>query len=395
MNGVQVITLCQMSSIAIMIALLSYSIMSPSPELKQSDREVIQSIRVSRVILPIVLGVIVVGFLFWRHFDIEEFRKIEWQSAAWLWLGLAILLLVVRHLAYAARLHILSEGAFSWKKCIELIFIWEFSSAVSPTSVGGSAVALFVLSQERLSTAKTTTIVLYTIVLDTLFFISSIPLLFLTLGPIIIRPGMTSLSQADGWALTFLLAYVFMALYGVFFFYGLFIKPEHGQRLLYWMGGWRILSRWKDKIQGLGDGFVQASKEIWGREKMFHLKAFGSTAVAWSLRFLLINCLILAIVPGVSELLFEQFKIYARLETMFVILAFSPTPGGAGFHEYVFGGFLSDYVPVGIALLVALVWRLLTYYSYLIAGVIIIPNWLRNIIAERRKISNASEAIGK
>jgi len=336
-----------------------------------------------------------VAFLFWRQFDIEEFKKIEWQSAAWLWLAFAIILLSIRHLAYAARLHILSEGAFSWRKCIELIFIWEFSSAVSPTSVGGSAVALFVLSQERLSTAKTTTIVLYTIVLDTLFFISSIPVLYLLLGPVIIRPGMTSMTEADGWALTFLLAYVFMALYGMFFFYGLFIKPQHGQRLLHWIGGLRLLSRWKDKIQGLGDGFVQASKEIWGREKSFHLKAFGSTAVAWSLRFLLINCLILAIVPGVSDMLIDQFRIYARLETMFVILAFSPTPGGAGFHEYVFGGFLSDYVPVGIALLVALVWRLLTYYSYLIAGVIVIPNWLRNIIAERRKGHSASEAVGE
>lgn len=360
-------------------------------ELRQSDNEAIRSIRVSRVILPVILGIAVVAFLFWRQFDYEEFRKIEWQSAAWLWLALAIILLSIRHLAYAARLHILSEGAFSWKKCIELIFIWEFSSAVSPTSVGGSAVALFVLSQERLSTAKTTTIVLYTVVLDTLFFISSIPLLYLLLGPIIIRPGMTSLGEADGWAFTFLLAYVFMALYGIFFFYGLFIKPQHGQRLLHWIGGWRILRRWKDKIQGLGDGFVRASKEIWGREKMFHIKAFASTAIAWSLRFMLINCLILAIVPGVSEFFVDQFKIYARLQTMFVILAFSPTPGGAGFHEYVFGGFLSDYVPVGIALLVALVWRLLTYYSYLIAGVIIIPNWLRNIIAEQRKYRGTSE----
>ena len=377
------------------IALLSCSFMNRPPELKQSDREAIRSIRVSRVILPIVLGIAVVAFLFWRQFDYEEFKKIEWQSAAWLWLAFAVILLSIRHLAYAARLHILSEGAFSWRKCIELIFIWEFSSAVSPTSVGGSAVALFVLSQERLSTAKTTTIVLYTIVLDTLFFISSIPLLFLLLGPVIIRPGMSSWNQADGWALTFLFAYVFMALYGIFFFYGLFVKPQHGQRLLHWIGSLRLFSRWKEKIQGLGDGFVQASKEIWGWEKSFHLKAFGTTAVAWSLRFLLINCLILAIVPGVSELLIDQFKIYARLETMFVILAFSPTPGGAGFHEYVFGGFLSDYVPVGIALLVALVWRLLTYYSYLIAGVIVIPNWLRNIIAERRNVRSTSEAVSE
>ena len=69
-----------------------------------------------------------------------------------------------------------------WKKCIELIFIWEFSSAVSPTSVGGSAVAFFVLAQEKLSTAKTATIVLYTVVLDTIFFVGTLPILFAFFG---------------------------------------------------------------------------------------------------------------------------------------------------------------------------------------------------------------------
>jgi uncharacterized protein (TIRG00374 family) len=305
------------------------------------------------------------------------------------------MVLVLRHLAYSNRLYVLSGREFSFRKCVELIFIWEFSSAVSPTSVGGSAVALFVLSQEKLSTAKTTAIVIYTVVLDTLFFITTIPILFLLLGPIIIRPEMTALNDLDGWALTFVLAYGFMLLYGAFFFYALFIKPEHGQRLLTWISTWRILKRWEDRIRTLGDGFVIASREMWRQPKRYHIKAFLSTAVAWSLRFLVINCVILAIVPDISHALLDQFKIYARLETMFVILAFSPTPGGAGFHEYVFGGFLSDYVPIGIAALVALVWRLLTYYSYLLAGAIVIPNWLRGIIAERQRSQSSSESVGE
>ena len=74
------------------------------------------------------------------------------------------------------------EKAFSWKKCIELVFIWEFSSAVSPTSVGGSAAALFVLSQEKLSTAKTTTIVLYSAVQDALFFLVTLLVFFMIFG---------------------------------------------------------------------------------------------------------------------------------------------------------------------------------------------------------------------
>ena len=81
-----------------------------------------------------------------------------------------------------------------------------------------------------------------------------------------------------------------------------------------------------------------------------------------------------------------QIRLFSRLEMMFVIMAFSPTPGGAGFAEIVFFGFIKDYVPLkGIALIIASVWRLLTYYSYLLIGTIIIPNWIRNIINERKR----------
>ena len=358
--------------------------MTKRTDLEKAQSEVYKSMRISRIIIPIILGIGVVGYLLWRQFDPEEFNKIEWQQAAGLWMLMAVALLVVRHLAYSTRLYILADGEFTFRKCIELIFIWEFSSAVSPTSVGGSAVALVVMSQEKISTAKVTTIVLYTVVLDTAFFVSTIPILYFLFGPSIIRPGMKGLYLDDAWGLAFVLAYCFMALYGAFFFYALFIQPQQGKSVLGWIANLRLFRRWKDNIMALGEGFVEASTEIWKREPLFHVKAFLATAVAWSLRFFVINCLILAIVPGVSHAILDQWKLYARLESMFVILAFSPTPGGAGFHEYVFGGFLYDYIPVGIAVVVAFVWRLLTYYSYLLAGVIIIPNWLRNIIKERR-----------
>jgi uncharacterized protein (TIRG00374 family) len=348
-------------------------------------RDALQSIRISRVIFPVVVGLVVVAYLLYRQFDLEEFRRIEWEPMAWLWLILAVVCLVIRHLSYSARLHVLSEKAFSWKKCIELIFIWEFSSAVSPTSVGGSAVALFVLSREKLATAKTTAIVLYTVVLDSLFFIATLPALFVIFGPSMIRPELRYLRDLGGWSLTFVIAYVFMALYGAFFFYGLFIRPERGEWLLAGISRLRFLKRWREDLLNLGAGFVAASKELSARPLAFHFKAFFSTAVAWSMRFLLINMLIIAIVKGVEVGFFEQFKLFARLQTMFVILAFSPTPGGAGFHEYVFGDFLRDYIPVGIAVVVAISWRLLTYYSYLIAGAIVIPNWVRKMLKQRRQ----------
>lgn len=355
-------------------------------EFPQAQRQVIRSMHRTRVLPPLLIGLAVVGWLFWRRFDVEEFRQIEWSGFVLFWVGLAVVLLIMRHLAYATRLRILSQGAFSWRKCIELIFIWEFSSAVSPTSLGGSAVAFFVLAQEKLPVARTATIVLYTIVLDTFFFVGTLPLLYLLFGTNMIRPEMNSLTQIDAWGYYFIFAYLLMATYGSAFFYGLFVNPNQMKRLLVVTTRIPLLKRFRQKAIQLGSDLVLASEELRRQPRSIHLVAFLSTFVAWSFRFLLLNCLIIAFVPELPRDFWTQFELYARLETMFVIIAFSPTPGGAGFVEVLFGGFLTDYVRKHtIATVISTLWRLLTYYSYLIVGAFIIPDWLQRKMAERRQ----------
>ncbi len=352
------------------------------------QEDVLKSVRISRIILPILIGMGVVGYLLYKEYDAENFSRINWNAHVWFWITASVILLIIRHLAYALRLRILSDGLFSWKKCIELVFIWEFSSAVSPTSVGGSAVALFVLSQEKLTAAKTAAIVIYSTVLDTVFFVGTLPILFLAFGPQIIRPGLKSLSDIDGWGYTFIGAYIFMFIYGCLFYYGLFINPMQIKRVLVGFTKLRFLKKYRRKAIELGDDIIIASKEIWQKRWSYHLGAFLSTATAWSCRFLLLNCLIIGLVELTTTDFFSQFTLFARLETMFVIMAFSPTPGGAGFAEFVFNGFLYDYMPLDngfISPFIAFIWRLLTYYLYLLVGAIVIPNWIRNIMNARKK----------
>ncbi len=351
----------------------------------RDQQEILQSIRLSKVILPVLIGIGVVFYLLWKQFDPTEFAKINWTFHTFLWIGIALALLIIRHLAYAARLRILTEGEFSWLKSIELIFIWEFSSAVSPTSLGGSAVALFVLAQEKLSAARTATIVLYTVVLDTIFFIGTLPILFFLFGPDMIRPGMT-LQNIDGWGYTFFFAYAVMAVYGSIFYYGLFVNPQQLKRFLVAFTYIPFLRKFRRKAVSLGNDMIVASQHIKKHNWTFHVSAFLATATAWSCRFLLLGSLIVAFIPALPIDLWTQSALFARLQTMFVIIAFSPTPGGAGFVEILFSGFLKDYVQTGTSsLVIASIWRIISYYSYLLAGVIIIPNWLRKIIEDRKQ----------
>jgi len=255
----------------------------------------LKSIRLSRIIPPMVIGLAVVGWMMYRQLDLEELSKIDWSNTMFLWVFLAIMMYVIRHMFYSWRLRIMTDNEFSWPKSMELIVLWEFASSVSPTSVGGSGVALFLLAQEKLSTAKTVSVVLYSMVLDTIFFVASLPLLYLVLGAIMIRPGMTSLTDLDGFGYTFFGVILFMSLYGAVFFYGLFINPNTIKSILLFMSRWSILKRFKSDLEKTAEDVVATSIEMQKKTFGYHIKALVSTTGAWVFRFLAVNCIILAL----------------------------------------------------------------------------------------------------
>ncbi|HMN88563.1 MAG TPA: lysylphosphatidylglycerol synthase transmembrane domain-containing protein [Saprospiraceae bacterium] len=350
------------------------------------QQDVLRSIRTSRILLPVLLGVGAVSYLLWRQFDPVEFAAISWTTHTYLWMGIAVFLFVLWHLMYSLRLYVLSNGAFGWWKCIELIFIWEFASAVSPSAVGGSTVAFFILAQEKLPVAKTTMIVLYTIMLDGFFFIFTIPILYLLFGGTIMRPDAANIADTGGWAFYFVTAYAVMTTYSLFFYYGIFVNPGQLKRILAFFTRLPILRRYHKSAIKLGNDMIVASAELKAQRFGLHFTAALSTFIIWTLRFLILNACIVAFVDTIPLDFSTQFELYARLEMMFLIFLFSPTPGGTGIIELLFGGFLSDYiVSPTLATVVSLFWRLLTYYFYLLAGVIIIPNWIRKILNERRR----------
>jgi glycosyltransferase 2 family protein len=352
----------------------------------QEAQEAMQSVRFSRVLFAILIGVGVVAYLIWKQFDLEEFKKIDWTLRTFGWLAVSIAILALRHFSYMARLHILTEGAFSWRKCFELIFIWEFSSAVTPTSVGGSAVALFVLSQEKLSTAKTATIVIYTVILDSVFFLVGIPLFFLFFGDTIIPSGVQFFGSL-GATIVLALTYAIMLTYATLFAWGIFISPRRIKSLLLFFCKLPFLKRFTVQAEKLGSDILLTSKEVRSKSWQYHFGAFAATIGAWTCKFLLIIAIVIAVVPTFQTDLYLLVLTFAKLETMFLLILLFPSPGGAGFAEFAFGAFMNGYIPQTSALVIALIWRLLSYYSYLIAGAIIIPTWIKNRIAERKKRS--------
>jgi len=354
----------------------------------QSEKEVLDSLSMSKIIAPVIIGVLVLIYMVFRQFNWEEFQQIKWDQRLWFYLFIAVFIYFLRHLFYSYRLKILSDDAFSFKHSLELVCIWEFASAISPTSIGGSAVAVFFLSQEKISGAKAVSIVLYTVIIDTIFFLISLVALVCLFGPELIRPGKETF--LTGWGITFILVWLFMLFYGAILTWGLF-RPTVIKKILHGVAKLPLIRRFKKSLHQTGEDMLITSKELRSKPFSFHFKAAFTTIGAWVTRFLTVNFVLLALAQIPTDF-WSQFLLYSRSQTMYVLTQFSPTPGGSGTMEFLFSGFFSDFISKGIGSVGALLWRLITYYPYLIIGAIIIPNWLRRVIKRRKENRKAAQS---
>lgn len=355
------------------------------PDYTQPE-DLLNELRPSRIILPIALGLGVVAFLIYREFNIESLEAINWRFQTAIFFVLAIVCAMVRQFAYMWRIRVLTDGELSWKKAFQIIAIWEFSSSVTPTMVGGTAVGLYMLTKEKFSLGRSTTIILSTIVVDSTFFLLTTAFFWLIYGNCLIVPDFCgndayNFFTDSYWTVPFISAFSFMFLYTVTFAYGLFVNPETFKWLLNKMTSWRLTKRWNTAANKMGNDIILASDGIKNSKWTDWAQLYLSTALAWSTRFGVVIFLILAIME-VSDL----FLLYARQLVLYLILVLTPTPGGSGMAEFAFGHFYSDIIlDRGLAKVVGAFWRLLTYYPYLILGVFVLPVWVARIYGKKKK----------
>lgn len=82
----------------------------------------------------------------------------------------------------------------------------------------------------------------------------------------------------------------------------------------------------------------------------------------------------------------QHFLIFARQLVMWIMMLVSPTPGGSGFAEFVFSKYLGEFLPsAGVAIAMAILWRLISYYPYLFIGAFIVPKWIARSFGKTSK----------
>lgn len=320
----------------------------------------------------------------------DTLNDINWTWISTFWILMAIFAMAMRDVAYMYRIRVLTDYILSWRQSFRVIMLWEFASALTPSVVGGSGVAMFIINREGITLGRSTAIVLVSALLDELFYILTVATVLLAIGtsnlfPVELQKSFFGVSF--GTRALFWIGYGFICLLTMGILVGIFFIPRTFKYLLLQIFRLPILRRWRYQVIQIGDDIITTSKELRTKPAMYWVKSFGSTYLSWTARYLVVNFLILAFITPDSALvngIADHILIYARQLVMWVIMLISPTPGSAGIAEFAFSSFLKEFIPLGLVGALALIWRLISYYPYLFIGAVILPRWLRLTSSKRK-----------
>ena len=288
--------------------------------------------------------------------------------------------MIGRDLGYMIRIRILTDKGLTWLQAFRVIMLWEFTSAITPSTVGGTAVAVVFLHKEGLSVGRSTAVVLATSFLDELYFVIMLPLIVLLVGnDALFTTSLqgTGISFLNELALVAGIGYSVILIWVILVGYGLFFNPQAISKLITRFFGLPILRRWQESARKAGNDIIESSIELKKRSFGFWVKALTATFLSWTSRYWVVNAILVAFF-SVSD----HFLIFARQLASWVMMIISPSPGGSGFAELILGRYITDLIPFdpavagGIALAIAVIWRLISYYPYLIIGAFIVPGWI-------------------
>jgi len=245
-----------------------------------------------------------------------------------------------------------------------------------------------VLNKEKIELGKSIAVILFSSLLDGIFlgvmapvayFLAGGESLFLNLN-IKVPDFLSFLINEKSIAFTFWLVYFSLLFYKLVVAFALFVDANAVKKLLVAIFRLPVLKRFATAAQTTGDEMIIASAELKGKKLSYWFNAILSTFVSWSARFLIINFIIAAFSPAYIN----HLVMYSKQIIIGVINIISPTPGGSGLAEIMFSQFFKAELQENLTLAsaLALLWRLISYYPYIFAGVIILPRWLKRVYAQ-------------
>ena len=189
-------------------------------------KQILKTFSPRNIFIAIVIGISVSFFNLYRKLNnegtlsslVDHFNHINPS-----WILLAVIVLFFRDSGYTYRIRNLTQKELSWSSSIYTILLWEFASAVTPSVVGGTAVAVFILTKEKIAFGKSLAYVMLTAILDNAYFIIAAPLI-LNFAPNFLFPTIDFIDF--NLREIFWISYALILLYTLFMATGVLISPR-------------------------------------------------------------------------------------------------------------------------------------------------------------------------
>lgn len=290
--------------------------------------------------------------------------------------GLFIALIVsfLRLWFSAARIRYLSEKKLSWIASFRIMLSWDFTSSVTPSTIGGAPMATYAMTKEGFKLGQSSAIILYSVLLDQLWFALAVPIL-LVAGVYyeVVPNNIGMVGQAS-----MLLLYAGLLSYAGLMAYGVLKNPSAITKVLNGLFKLPFLRRWQNKIAEEAKNLEEYSHELRKKSLGFLLKAFFLTFMSWLARVALPTIVVLSLLP--ADVVLSVLRSLA-MNLAFLIM---PTPGGSGGVEGLFAIFQGPLMDrkafIGLAVFA---WRIISYYITVGMGMMATTWYINRSVVEK------------
>lgn len=311
------------------------------------------------LLLPVSLSIAVLAAILYFTWEPETFREMAQNvNVGLLWLAFGTVGL--RIMLGGARLSYISHGKLSLVRGMRGSVAWDFMSAVTPSAVGGAPLAAyFVAKDNRIPVGEATAIMLFSMLMDQIWFAISIPLILLTTAFIDVFPPALGAVGAG----TLSAYFVGMMLWAGFFAYATLIRPGILEKAATWIVRLKWLRRFEGRVRRELVQLRRQAAVLRRQPARFFIYGFLWSAGIWLTRYVTLLLVVLSIYP-----LLDAFTFVVRTGAMMLTAMAVPTPGGSGGIEGLYVLFLAPLMPKGIVGPTLLTWRLMAYHLFIAAG---------------------------
>ena len=284
------------------------------------------------------------------------------------WFGVAVLCMVIYLGLEAVIVKVFISDriqGFTFKDAIRIPLVEQLFNGITPFSSGGQPAQLIALMQTGVDAGKASSVLLMKFVVFQSMIVINF-LVALVIGFNYIQDKLHALAWLVVFGFTIHLA-VIVGLLMVMFWHA-FTKRAVAVVLypMRWFMKRERFGRMAHNIDSKIDSFYAESVRISGKGKLM-LKVFGITFVQLLFYYLIPYFIMLALGYTTANIV-----MVTSLHVLIVmVISLFPIPGGSGGAEYSFEMIFKSYIASNSKLVLAMIlWRLLTYYFGMLAGLV-------------------------